>query len=143
MAVAQTSLMDPEVVLTVVIGTTSTNFDITAQVDSVEITEEATVLDRTTFGNSWRNKGRGLKSGSIKFDFYIDFDVDGTFGLFTMLWDDHEEVDFEVSDPVTGAAVTGTFVMSAVPSFAGKIDEYNKASLSFETTGEVTHVGGS
>lgn len=138
MAVASTVLMDPTVTLTTT--TPVQNYDITAQVSAVEVTEEATVLQRTTFGNSWHNKGRGLKKGTIKIEFYLNFDVNGIFEIFTNLWDNHELVGFDISDD-SGAGVAGEFVMHRVPSFAGNIDEYNMASLTFDLTGPVTHTG--
>lgn len=139
MTVAQTNLMNP----TVVLSTTSPvhSYDITGQVSMIEITQEATVLERTTFGNDWKNKGRGLKSGKIKIEFFVDFDVNGIFEIFTYLWDNHETVNFECTDPDSAASVEGEFVMSAVPSFAGKVDEYNVASMTYDLTGEVTHNG--
>lgn len=143
MAVARTAIMDPTVVLIAPTTPSPTEYDITSQVSSAEVTEEATVLERTTFGNTWKNKGRGLKSGSVKLDFYVDFDPDGVFETLTELWDSHEIVGFEITDPVTGAQVSGSFVMSQVPSFAGSVDEYNAASLTWETTGEITHTLGS
>jgi hypothetical protein len=142
MATASTYLMDPTVVLDVVVGTTPTSFDITDQVSAVTITEEATVLDRTTFGNTWRQKGRGLKGGTIQLEFYVDFDNSGIFDTFTTLWEDHETVGFTVTDnDVSGKGVSGEFVMHQVPSFAGAVDEYNTASLTFDLTGPVDHFG--
>lgn len=138
MTVASTYLMDPTVTLTVLIGTVSTDFDITDQVSSVEITQEATVLKRNTFGNSWDNNGRGMKRGTIKIEFYVDFDANGIFETFKTLWDSHETVDFEVAE-AGGAAVSGSFVMSAMPSFAGGTDEYNVASMTYTLTGPVTN----
>lgn len=139
MAVASTYLMDP----TVVLSTTSPvhSYDITAQVSMVEVTEEASVLDRTTFGNTHLNKGRGLKSGKIKIDFYVDFDVNGIYEVFAYLYENQEIVHFEVTDDVSMASVEGDFVMSAMPSFSGKINEYNTASLTYETTGVIEHHG--
>lgn len=140
MARATTYLMDPAVVLTVTIGTVPTNFDITDQVSAVEITQEATELEKTTFGNTWHRKGRGLKGGTIKLDFYVDFDNDGMFEVFKTLWDDHEYVAFEVEETTPGGAgVTGTFVMTAMPSFSGEVDSYNTASLTFPLDGPVTN----
>jgi hypothetical protein len=117
-------------------------FDITSQVSGVEVMASATVLERTTFGNSWKRRGRGLKTGSIKIDLYIDFDADGMFELWSRLFRDFEYVDFEVwSDESENHGVVGTFVMSQVPAFSGTVDEYNTASLTFETDGEVLFVG--
>lgn len=130
--------MDPTVTLTTTVGTTTTDHDITSQVSAVEITQEATVLKRNTFGNSWDNNGRGMKRGTIKIEFYVDFDANGMFEVFKELWENHETVDFEVAE-AGGAAVSGSFVMSAMPSFAGGTDEYNVASLTFTLTGAVTN----
>lgn len=135
---ASTYLMDPTVVLSVTVGTTTTEFDITSQVSGLEISQEATVLKRTTFGNKWDRNGRGLKRGSIKIDFYVDFDPDGMFETFRTLWETHELVDFTASE-AGGASVEGTFVMAAMPSFAGGVDEYNTASLTFTLDGPVTN----
>lgn len=138
MAAATTYLMDPTVTLSVTVGTVTTNHDITDQVSSVEIVQEASVLKRTTFGNTWDRNGRGLKRGSIKFDFYVDFDANGTFEIFKDLWENHTHVDFSVAE-AGGAAVEGTFVMAAMPSFSGSVDEYNVASLTFTLDGPVTN----
>lgn len=141
MTVATTYLMDPTVTLTALVGTVSTDFDITEQVSSVEITQEATVLKRNTFGNSWDNNGRGMKRGTIKFEFYVDFEANGIFETFKQLWENNETVDFSVAEVgAGGAAVEGSFVMSAMPSFAGAVDEYNVASLTYTLTGAVTNV---
>lgn len=134
MAAATTYLMDPDVVLSVTVGTVTTEYDITEQVSKVAITQEATVLKKTTFGNTWDRNGRGMKRGSITLEFYVDFDANGTFEVFKDLWDNHELVDFSVSED-GGAEVTGSFVMSAMPSFDGAIDEYNVASLTFTLDG--------
>lgn len=140
MARATTYLMDPTVVLTVTIGTVVTPFDITDQVSAVEISQERSDLDKTTFGNTAKRRGRGLIDGSIKLDFYVDFDNDGMFEVFKTLWDGHEYVDFEVEETVAGGAgVTGTFVMTAMPSFSGAVDEYNTASLTFPLDGPATN----
>lgn len=138
MALAATYLMDPTVVLSVTVGTVTTDYDITDQVSKVSITQEATVLPRTTFGNTWHRNGRGLKKGAVTFDFYVDFDANGIFETFKTLWDSHELVDFSVSE-AGGAAVEGTFVMSAMPSFDGGTDEYNVASLTFTLDGPATN----
>lgn len=138
MGLAATYLMDPTVVLSVTVGTVTTDYDITDQVSKVTITQEATVLPRTTFGNTWKRNGRGLKGGSITFDFYVDFEASGTFETFKELWDNHELVDFAVSE-AGGASVEGSFVMAAMPSFDGGTDEYNVASLTFTLDGAVTN----
>lgn len=88
-----------------------------------------------------KQKGAGLRGGKIKLEFFIDFDVNGIFEIFTYLWENHEIVNFEVTDPETNASVSGSFVMSAVPSFSGKVDEYNTASMTYDLTDEVTHTG--
>lgn len=141
MATASTVLMNPTVVLDYMVGTVATTYDMTAQVSAVEITEEATVLDRSTFGNTWRNKGRGLKSGTIKLTFYVDFDANGVFDKFTLLWEGYETVGFTVTDPDSGMGVSGEFVMSQCPSFAGEVDAYNAADLTFDLTGPTDHFG--
>lgn len=138
MTAATTYIMDPSVTLSTTVGTVVTNYDITAQVSAVEITQTATVLKRNTFGNTWDNNGRGRKRGTIKFDFYVDFDADGMFETFKELWENHEIVQFEVEE-ADGAAVSGSFVMSEMPSFSGGYDEYNVASLTFTVTGPVTN----
>ena len=139
MAADSTYLMDPTVTLSYTVGTVTTEFDITDQVSAVTITQEATVLKKTTFGNTWDRNGRGLKRGSIKLDFYVNFDANGMFEVFKDLWDNKELVDFSVAD-AGGAEVTGTFVMSAMPSFDGGTDEYNSASLTFTLDGPATTV---
>jgi len=58
--------------------------------------------------------------------------------VFKDFWENHEYVNFSVSE-AGGAAVTGTFVMSQMPSFAGGTDEYNVASLTFDLDGPVTN----
>jgi len=141
MAVATTYLMDPTVTLSTTVGTVTTDYDITSQVSAVEITQEATVLKRNTFGNSWDNNGRGMKRGTIKLEFYVDFDADGIFETFKELWENHEIVDFSVAESGSAGAaeVSGSLVMSAIPTFAGATDEYNVASLTFTLTGPVTN----
>lgn len=138
MAAATTYLMDPTVTLSKTVGTVITSTDITDQVSGVTVTQEATVLKKTTFGNTWERNGRGLKRGTIKLDFYVDFDANGMFELFKDYWENHETIAFEVEEAGT-AAVSGTFVMSAMPSFDGKVDEYNVASLTFTLDGPVTN----
>lgn len=138
MALATTYLMDPEIVLSTTVGTVTTEYDITDQVSKVSITQEATVLPRTTFGNTWRRNGRGLKGGAITIDLYVDFDANGMFETFKTLWESHEIVDFSASE-AGGAAVSGSFVMSQMPSFDGGTDEYNVASLTFTLDGAVTN----
>lgn len=138
MTAATVYLMDPDVTLSYTVGTVVTEYEITSQVSKVTITQEATVLPKTTFGNTWKRNGRGLKGGSITLEFYVDFDADGIFETFKDLWDNKEIVDFEVTE-AGGAQVTGSFVMSAMPSFDGGTDEYNTASLTFTLDGPVTN----
>jgi len=138
MARAATYLMDPTVTLSFTTGTVVTSFDITDQVSGVELVQTASTLKRTTFGNTWERNGRGLKKGTIKFDLYVDFDASGMFETFKTLWDSHEFVDFVVEE-AGGAKSTGTFVMTEMPSFSGKVDEYNVASLTFPLDGAVTN----
>ena len=138
MARATTYLMDPTITLDWTDATTASAIDISDQVSAVTITQGATVLPKTTFGNTWHRKGRGLKTGTIQIDFYVDFDADGMFEVFKDFWENHEYVNFSVSE-AGGAAVTGTFVMSQMPSFAGGTDEYNVASLTFDLDGPVTN----
>jgi len=143
MAVANTApatyLMDPTIVLKTTVGTVITSYDITDQVSSVEIMMEATLLKRTTFGNTWHRNGMGLKSGTIKIEFYLEFDAAGTFDMFNTMWASFPTVGFTVSEP-GGASVAGNFVMNQMPSFAGAIDEYNVASLTFTMDGPATIV---
>lgn len=138
MAVAATYLMDPTVTLSYTVGTVTTDYVITDQVSKVTIAQEATVLPKTTFGNTWKRNGRGLKGGSITFEFYVDFEANGIFEIFKDLWDNKEIVDFEVAE-AGGASVSGSFVMSAMPTFDGGVDEYNVASLTFTLDGAVTN----
>jgi len=134
MARADTYLMDPAVTLSYTTGTVVTSFVITDQVSAVEISQTASTLKRTTFGNTWERNGRGLKKGTIKFELYVDFEASGIFETFKTLWDSHEIVDFIVEE-AGGAKVTGSFVMTEMPSFSGKVDEYNVASLTFTLDG--------
>lgn len=139
MAAATTYLMDPTVTLSTTVGTVTTTYDITEQVSAVTVSQTATVLKRTTFGNTWHRNGRGLKSGTIKIDFYVDFDANGMFETFKALWEGTDEVvEFSIEE-AGGAGVSGAFVMSEMPSFDGAIDEYNVASLTFTLDGPVTN----
>lgn len=132
-----TYLMDPVCTLSYPADTPTTTVNITDQVSAIEINLEANVLGRTTFGNTWERNGRGLKKGTIKYEFYVDFSNNGIFELFNTLWNSHERVAFNASEP-GGAAAVGVFVMSAMPTFAGKVGEYNVASLTFTLDGVCT-----
>lgn len=134
---ATTYLMDPTVSLNTTAGTVVTNYDITDQVSAVEIVLEASVLKRTTFGNAWDRHGRGLKRGTIKFEFYVEFENNGIFEMFNTMWTTYPSVGFSVSE-AGGAAITGNFIMNQMPTFAGSVDEYNIASLTFTLDGVVT-----
>jgi hypothetical protein len=142
MAAATTYLMDPTVTLSQTTGTVVTSYDITDQVSAITINQTATVLKKTTFGNTWHRNSRGLKSGTIKIDFYVDFDANGMFEIMKILWEHTDPiVEFSIAE-ATGAgraAVSGAFVMSEMPSFDGAVDEYNVASLTFTLDGPVTN----
>ena len=134
---ATTYLMDPTVSLNTTAGTVVTTYDITDQVSAVEIQLEASLLKRTTFGNTHQRYGRGLKGGTIKFEFYVEFENSGIFEMFATMWSTYERVGFSVSE-AGGAAITGSFIMNQMPTFAGSVDEYNVASLTFTIDGVVT-----
>lgn len=134
-----TYLEDPTVTLTTTAGTVITTYDITAQVSAVEVVLEATVLQRTTFGNTWHRHGRGLKKGTIKIEFYMHFDAASIWKMFNTMWTTYPIVGFTVFAP--GAqGVSGSFVMASMPSFSGSVDEYNVQSLTFTLDG-VTAIG--
>ena len=134
-----TYLMDPTVTLSTTVGTVVTAYDITDQVSSVEIMLEASVLKRTTFGNAWDRHGRGLKRGTIKIEFYVAFENNDIFEMFNTMWNSIPAVQFTCAE-AGGASVAGTFVMSHMPTFAGAVDEYDVASLTFTLDGPVTIV---
>lgn len=134
-----TYLMDPTITLTTTAGTVVTTYDITAQVSAVEIVLEATVLQRTTFGNTWHRHGRGLKKGTIKIEFYMHFDAASIWKMFNTMWTTFPTVGFTCFAP--GAqGVSGSFVMASMPSFSGSVDEYDVQSLTFTLDG-VTAIG--
>lgn len=130
-------LVDPIINLTTTAGTVVTTYDITSQVSAIEIVMEATVLGRTTFGNTWHRNGRGLKKGTIKFEFYLSFDAASTWKMFNTMWNSFPSVGFTCFAP--GAqGLSGTFVMNQMPSFNGSVDEYNVHSLTFPLDGVVS-----
>lgn len=47
--------------------------DLSTSISSVEFTLEADELETTAFGSSYRTKVGGLKSGSVKLDFFADY----------------------------------------------------------------------
>jgi hypothetical protein len=136
---ADVYLMDPIVVL----SHTTDEWDITSQLSGFGFFPTATSLERTTFGNTHRRKGRGLKAGQIRFDLYVAFDFQGIFEMFAELWArESEYVGFTAySDVGETYGVTGSFVLDKIPVFDGKIDEYNTTSLTFDTDGVITLVG--
>ena len=111
--------------------------DISSQTRSLTLEMSADVRDRTTLGNSWARKGRGIKSGTIQIEFFVDFDVAGINSLFSDFWDNQEYVNFVVEDG-NGEGYSGTFVMASWAPFNGAVDADNIASLTFELDGPVT-----
>jgi hypothetical protein len=139
MAAATTYLVDPTVTLSQTVGTVTTSYDITEQVSAITVTQTATVLKKTTFGNTWHRNSRGLKSGTVKFDLYVDFDANGIFEIFKALWEGSDPIVEFSAEEAGGAGVSGAFVMSEMPSFDGAVDEYNVASLTYTLDGPVTN----
>lgn len=138
---ASTTLVDPVIVL-YTNAATPVAIDITKQVSSIELTNEADVHDVTTFGNRGQRNTTGLTNGSVKLEFYTNFDEDDILETLLTFWNGTKLINFEASqDNYTGnmtLAVSGTMVMNSLPTFNGKVGEENTGSVTYPLDGEPT-----
>lgn len=110
-------------------------------ISSVEVSLEADELETTAFGDGWRNRIGGLKSGSVSVDFFQDFgaaSVEAT--LFPLLG----TVATVVVSPTSGT-VSATNPSYTIPALvtehtpiSGAVGDIATFSVTWPSAGTVT-----
>jgi hypothetical protein len=115
--------------------------DLSASLQSVNLTVQSDEVETTTFGGGWKTMVGGLKSGSLQLNFFQDFaagSVDAT------LWPLINSIGTVVIKP-TGTAVSATNPSYTVPilisqyqPFASSVGDAATLSVTFPTSGTVS-----
>jgi predicted secreted protein len=113
---------------------------LSTSLNSVELTLEADDLETTAFGNDWRTKISGLKSGSVTLNFMQDFGaaaVDAT--LYPLFGTQATVVIKPTSGSVSATNPSYTFLANVVQysPFASSVGDIATLSVSWPTAGSV------
>jgi hypothetical protein len=114
--------------------------NLSTNLNSVELTLEADDLETTAFGNDFRTKIAGLKSGSVTLNFMQDFgaaSVDAT--LFPLFGTQATVVIKPTSGSVSSTNPSYTFLANVVQysPFASSVGDIATLSISWPTAGSV------
>jgi hypothetical protein len=114
--------------------------NLSTNLNSVELTLEADDLETTAFGNDFRTKIAGLKSGSVTLNFMQDFgaaSVDAT--LFPLFGTQATVVIKPTSGSVSATNPAYTFLANVVQysPFASSVGDIATLSVSWPTAGSV------
>jgi hypothetical protein len=114
--------------------------NLSTNLNSVELTLEADDLETTAFGNDFRTKIAGLKSGSVTLNFMQDFgaaSVDAT--LFPLFGTQATVVIKPTSGSVSATNPSYTFLANVVQysPFASSVGDIATLSVSWPTAGSV------
>jgi hypothetical protein len=114
--------------------------NLSTNLNSVELTLEADDLETTAFGNDFRTKIAGLKSGSVTLNFMQDFgaaSVDAT--LFPLFGTQATVVIKPTSGSVSATNPSYTFLANVVQysPFASSVGDIATLSISWPTAGSV------
>ena len=115
--------------------------DLSSSLHSIELTVQADEVDTTTFGGAWKTVTGGLKSGSVKLNFYQDFGagaVDAT--LWPLLNTNATVVITPTSSAVsaTNPAYTAICLVSQYQPFASTVGDLATLSVTWPTSGTVS-----
>ena len=115
--------------------------DLSSSLHSIELTVQADEVDPTTFGGAWKTVTGGLKSGSVKLNFYQDFGagaVDAT--LWPLLNTNATVVITPTSSAVsaTNPAYTAICLVSQYQPFASTVGDLATLSVTWPTSGTVS-----
>jgi hypothetical protein len=114
--------------------------NLSTNLNSVELSLEADDLETTAFGNDFRTKISGLKSGSVTLNFMQDFgaaSVDAT--LFPLFGTQATVVIKPTSGSVSATNPSYTFLANVVQysPFASSVGDIATLSVSWPTAGSV------
>jgi hypothetical protein len=114
--------------------------NLSTNLNSVELTLEADDLETTAFGNDFRTKIAGLKSGSVTLNFMQDFgaaSVDAT--LFPLFGTQATVVIKPTSGSVSATNPSYSFLANVVQysPFASSVGDIATLSISWPTAGSV------
>lgn len=115
--------------------------DFSSNLNSVELSEEADALETTAFGQGWRTRIGGLKTGSVTLNFMQDFgagSVDATLNplLGTIATVIIQSASGTVSS--TQPKYTAECVVTQYSPFASSVGDIATLSVTWPTTGTVT-----
>jgi len=111
------------------------------QVKQVELTVQADDKEVTAFGDAWKTHIAGLKSGSVKLDFFQDYTA--TTGLEAILWPLLGTLATVVVSPTSGTVSAGnpnytfTALVTTVTPLTGAVGDVATESVTWPTSGTV------
>jgi hypothetical protein len=115
--------------------------DFSSSLHSVDLTIQADEVDTTTFGGAWKTVTGGLKSGSLKLNFYQDF---GASSVDTTLWPLLNTLATVVITPTstavsaTNPAYTAVALVSQYQPFSSTVGDLAMLSVTWPTSGTVS-----
>lgn len=115
--------------------------DLSSALHSIELMVQADEVDTTTFGGAWKTVTGGLKSGSVKLNFYQDF---GAGAVDATIWPLMNTLATVVITPTstavsaTNPAYTAICLVSQYSPFSSTVGDLATLSVTWPTSGTVT-----
>lgn len=115
--------------------------DFSTSLHSVDLTIQSDEVDTTTFGGAWKSVTGGLKSGSLKLNFYQDF---GASSVDATLWPLLNSLATVVISPTSSAvsatnpAYTAICLVSQYQPFASTVGDLATLAVTWPTSGTVS-----
>lgn len=115
--------------------------DLSSALHSIDLTIQADEVDTTTFGGAWKTVTGGLRSGSVKLNFYQDF---GAGAVDATLWPLVNTLATVVITPTSSAvsatnpAYTAICLVSQYQPFSSTVGDLATLSVTWPTSGTVS-----
>lgn len=117
--------------------------DVSANLNSVELSQEADDIETTNFGDTFRTRIGGLKSASLTLNFMQDFGADSIDALLHPLLGEIAEVSIKPTSAAvstTNPAYEFSVLVTQYSPFASSTGDLATFSISVPVTGEVERV---
>jgi hypothetical protein len=108
---------------------------------AVTLTANADDVETTAFGDDWRTRIGGLKSGSVSFSFHQDFGSGGIDSVFWPLLGTVGTVTIKPGTAAVGATnplYSAEFLVTTWSPFAGAVGDLATVDVEFPISGEIT-----
>jgi len=114
--------------------------DFSANLNSVELTQEADELETTAFGSAWRTRIGGLKTGSVTLNFMQDFGSGSVDATLNPLLGTIATVIIQSAGTVTATQpkYTAECLVTQYSPFSSSVGDIATLSVTWPTTGTVT-----